>query len=69
MCLARGLGPTGIRPRDGDGLDEKILLDAEGFIDEFEDMTIDFEPAFGEEDVDEVEGDDAEPGFPRPRRG
>ena len=63
--MARGLGPDGYSPRDGDGLDEEeILLDAEGFIDEFEDMTIDFEPAFGEEDADEVEGDDAEPEAP-----
>ena len=59
------LGPTGVRLGDGDGLDEEaILLDAEGFIDEFEDMTIEFEPAFGEEEADEVEGDDTEPEAP-----
>ena len=51
------LGPTGVRLGDGDGLDEEaILLDAEGFIDEFEDMTIEWS-RLGEEEADEVEDD------------
>jgi len=55
------LGPTGVRLGDGEGLDEEaILLDAEGFLDEFEDMTIEFEPAFGEVDEDDLAEDDPE---------
>ena len=53
------LGPTGIRLDDGVGIDEEeILLDAEGFLDELEEMNIEFEPGFDEEDVEETDGDD-----------
>ena len=53
------MGPTGVRLDDGEGLDEEdLLLDAEGFIDEFEDMTIEFEPAFGEDDSEDLSEDD-----------